>query len=67
MALPPERVDEALEMLVPVLGQKDVREAFEEEDADAVWLVDVRGGAMGEVVKPAVPVGRTWEWASVPG
>ena len=67
VALPPEKIDEALEMLAPVLGLEDVRDAFQAENADALWLMDVRNGLRLETTKPPVPLGQTWEWAALPG
>lgn len=67
VALPPEKIDEALEMLAPVLGQRDVRQAFEEENADAVWLMNMRSGVGADMTRPVVPVAKSWQWAAVPG
>ncbi|KAK0252318.1 hypothetical protein LTS09_012663 [Friedmanniomyces endolithicus] len=69
--LPPEIFDDALEMLGPVLGRKEVREALEGKNGnrDAVWLAMV---GMGMVERPEVPTmprwaaGRGWEFASLP-
>ncbi|KAK5127980.1 hypothetical protein LTR85_005097 [Meristemomyces frigidus] len=66
--LPPELFDEALEMLTPVLeSREDVRVALEQDNADAVWLVRFRAGALAVPVMPAVPEGMAWQFAVVAG
>ena len=67
VALPPEKVDDALRMLVPALGQRNVREAFQHGNVDALWLVDMRSGVICVEVEPTVPPGKRWRWAAVPG
>jgi len=65
--LPPELFDDALEMLDPVLeGRQDVREALEEENADAVWLARVKDGTVGMPVTPVMEEGIAWRFVLVP-
>lgn len=66
--LPPELFDEGLEMLEPVLEQRhDVREALEEQNADAVWLARVKVRGVGGMKLPVVPQSAVWQFALVPG
>ncbi|KAK1071421.1 hypothetical protein LTR12_011914 [Friedmanniomyces endolithicus] len=69
--LPPEIFDDALEMLGPVLGRKEVREALEGKNGnkDAVWLAMIGMGLVERPEMPAVPnwaAGRGWEFAGLP-
>ncbi|KAK6432661.1 hypothetical protein LTR95_011167 [Oleoguttula sp. CCFEE 5521] len=68
-SLDPEIFDETLEMLTPVLDKLDVREALEgtSGNADAVWLVRLRSGAL---TPPSTPdpsgiEGSGWHLAEV--
>jgi TELO2-interacting protein 1 len=70
--LPPEFFDEVLEMMEPVLEQReDVRRALERENADAVWLVRIRSGAVRVPQRPAVAHGLNdgvgWRFAGCVG
>ncbi|KAK4502752.1 hypothetical protein PRZ48_006178 [Zasmidium cellare] len=42
VTIPPEMFEEALEMMSPVLDDTKVMEAFESQNADAVWLARMR-------------------------
>jgi len=69
--LPPELFDDALKMLGPVLGRKEVREALDgmNGNRDAVWLAMVEMGVVERPEMPAMPrwaAGRGWEFASLP-
>lgn len=64
-ALPPERFDEALDMLAPVLEEKHVREALETVNSDAVWLIRVRNGAIGLPQVPRTVGELRWAFASI--
>ncbi|KAK0919138.1 hypothetical protein LTR57_011048 [Friedmanniomyces endolithicus] len=69
--LPPELFDDALEMLGPVLGRKEVREALEGKhgNRDAVWLAIVGMGKVERSETPAMPAWaaeRGWEFARLP-
>ncbi|KAM0716282.1 hypothetical protein Q7P37_007727 [Cladosporium fusiforme] len=52
--LPPEKFDEALELLEPCLDDEDVLRALETQNADAVWLVKMRTGRMSSSEMPVV-------------
>lgn len=64
--LPPEIIDDALEMLGPVLETKeDVKKALGERNADAVWLARLRRCAFAAPVMPVVPESLGWRFAAV--
>ncbi|KXL47905.1 hypothetical protein M433DRAFT_510420 [Acidomyces richmondensis BFW] len=65
--LPPELFDDALEMLTPVLDRHEIRQALEEENADAVWLALLRSGAIHAPEHPIVPADSGWKYADIPG
>lgn len=61
-----EMFDEALRMAEPMLQQPDIRLAFARANADAVWLCDVRIGAITKPADPVVPRGVSWQFAGLP-
>lgn len=63
--LPPEKFDEALELLEPCLDDEAVLRALEAQNADAVWLVKMRTGRLGSMKMPAVDKDRSWRWAAI--
>ncbi|KAK5110173.1 hypothetical protein LTR62_006169 [Meristemomyces frigidus] len=64
----PEMFDEALIMLGPVIERRDdVRGALENVNADAVWLLRVKSGAVVSSKMPVVPAGREWRFAATVG
>lgn len=65
--LPPEKFDEALELLEPCLEDDSVLRALEAQNADAVWLVKIRTGRLSPTKMPTVNEARTWKWAAIPG
>lgn len=65
VAVPPERFDEALSMLAPVLEEEYVRNALESENSDAVWLVRVRNGTVGLPAAPRAEDGSKWQFAAL--
>lgn len=65
--MPPEYFDEALGMVAPVLGQQSVRSAFEEENADAVWLARLKAGSVEVPPPPKMPMERSWRFAAAAG
>lgn len=64
--LQPELVDEALNMLAPCLAQADIRSAFEEENADALWLAEVKTNAIAKPYMPHMLDNPRWQLAAVP-
>ncbi|SMR49562.1 unnamed protein product [Zymoseptoria tritici ST99CH_3D1] len=46
-SLPPDTFDVALEMMEPCIEEPTVRQAFEKQNAEAVWLMLLRHGAVG--------------------
>lgn len=44
--LTPDQFDEAVSMLEPVIEEIEVRRALEKQNADAVWLIRMRNGAV---------------------
>ncbi|PPJ55515.1 hypothetical protein CBER1_07062 [Cercospora berteroae] len=62
ISLAPEMFDNAVEMLAPVLDDEETRAALEAENADAVWLVMLRGG---KVSPPTPPRDDTIDWTFV--
>ncbi|CAK1365249.1 unnamed protein product [Cercospora beticola] len=52
ISLAPEMFDHAVEMLAPVLDDDETRAALEAENADAVWLVMLRGGKVSPPTPP---------------
>jgi hypothetical protein len=66
-SLPPDTFDTALEMMMPSIEQPDVREAFQELNGDAVWLIRVQNGTLGLPRMPrSVKTARSWKFASFP-
>jgi len=65
--LPPELFDDALEMLTPVLDRHEIRQALEEENADAVWLALLRSGGIVAPENPTVAADSGWKYAEVAG
>lgn len=65
VALPPERFDDALDMLAPVLGEDDVRSALERENSDAVWLARLRNGIGVVPPAPSMEIGSKCAFAAI--
>ena len=66
VSFPPDKLDEALGLLEICLDDDKVRKAVEAQNADAVWLVDMRAGRTGHVESPAVNnTNTTWRWAAI--
>ena len=69
--LSPEEFDDVLEMLAPMLESRlDVRKVLERENADAVWLLRLKHGAVDapEVPRRAFEFGkRKMRWAEIDG
>lgn len=65
--MPPEYFDEALQVVAHSLSQQSVKAAFEQENADAVWLALLRNKAVEARAMPVVPPGRGWRFAAVAG
>ena len=65
--LPPEYVDEALEMAAPMLARPNVRAAFEAENSDAKWLALTKEGMIDRPTAPVVPEGTRWTFVDVVG
>jgi hypothetical protein len=64
--LPPEKFDEALDLLESSLGNKAVRSALVAQNADAVWLVDIRAGRLGSQESQPLTNAYTGRWAAIP-
>jgi hypothetical protein len=65
VSFPPDKLDEALGLLEICLDDEKVRRAVEAQNADAVWLVDMRAGRTGHIESPAVNDAHTWRWAAI--
>jgi hypothetical protein len=63
----PEIFDEALEMAEPVLEDTEIRFAFERDNADAVWLCEIRKGVITKPAVPLPPSEVSWKFAEVTG
>lgn len=61
--LPPEKFDEALEMLEPMTSDSKTLKALEQENADAVWLSGVKSGRVTRPAVPQRPEGALWHFA----
>jgi hypothetical protein len=65
VSFPPDKLDEALGLLEICLDDENVRRAVEAQNADAVWLVDMRAGRTDHIESPAVNDAHTWRWAAI--
>lgn len=65
--LPWEAFEDVLEMLEPLLEDKEVREVLEAENADAVWFARLRSGAIPAPTMPTLPAGSKWRLVDVAG
>lgn len=63
----PEVVDQALAMLEPVLGQDEVQLAFVAENSDALWLAQIRSGAVAKPDMPTMADNFHWRFSEVSG
>lgn len=63
--VPPEIFDEALRMVGPELNKPEVADAFERENADAMWLARLKAGAVNVDWAPLVPPGSTSQFVRV--
>lgn len=64
--MPPEYIDEALEMLAPALSHPVVRSAFEEVNDDALWLALLKSERIDRPASPPIPHGCQWSFAQIP-
>ena len=64
--IPPHMSEEALEIVEPMLERAEIRSGFEKENADAVWLAEIRSGAVPKPPMPWIPDGVTWQFAELP-
>ncbi|KJX92635.1 heat repeat protein [Zymoseptoria brevis] len=65
-SLPPDTFDVALGMMEACIEEPTVRQAFEEQNAEAVWLMLLRHGAVGlPPAKLAPNPSEAWKLASV--
>jgi len=65
VSFPPDKLDEALNLLEICLDDEKVRRAVEAQNANAVWLVDMRAGRTDPIESPAVNDANTWRWAAI--
>lgn len=65
--LPPEKFDEALELLKSSLDDETTRRALVTQNSDAVWLVDSRTGRLGRLEPQPRTDAHVGRWAAVPG
>ena len=65
VSLPPDKLDEALGLLEICMDDDKVRRAVEAQNADAVWLVDMRAGRTGHIKSPVVSDAGTWRWVAI--
>jgi hypothetical protein len=65
VSFPPDKLDEALGLLEICLDDEKVRKAVEAQNADAVWLVDMRAGRTTHIESPAVDDTHTWRWSAI--
>jgi len=65
VSFPPDKLDEALGLLEICLDDEKVRKAVEAQNADAVWLVDMRAGRTTHIESPVVDDAHTWRWAAI--
>ncbi|KAM0712926.1 hypothetical protein Q7P35_000377 [Cladosporium inversicolor] len=65
--LPPEKFDEALDLLGASLDDKTIRTALVTQNADSVWLVDVRAGRLGKLEAQPRTEAYGGRWAAVSG
>jgi hypothetical protein len=64
--LPPEKFDEALDLLESSLDNETVRSALVAQNADAVWLVDIRAGRLGSLEPQPLTNAYSGRWAAIP-
>jgi hypothetical protein len=65
--LPAEKFDEALDLLGSALDDEAIRAALVTQNGDAVWLVDIRAGRLGELEAQPRTEAYGGRWAAVPG
>jgi hypothetical protein len=65
--LPPEKFDEALDLLESSLDDKVVRTALVTQNADSVWLLDMRAGRLGKLDAQPRTEACGGRWAAVSG
>lgn len=65
--LPPEKFDEALDLLEASLDDKTTRTALATQNADSVWLVDMRAGRLGKLEAQPRTEAYGGRWAAVSG
>lgn len=63
----PDIFDEALEMLRPAFGQEEVRDAVEQNNADAMWLMKLKCDMITTFPIPKVPEKASWAFAPLQG
>jgi hypothetical protein len=64
--LPPEKFDEALDLLESSLDNETVRSALVAQNADAVWLVDIRTDRLGSLEPQPLTNTYSGRWAAIP-
>lgn len=65
VTLPPEKFDEALDLLKSSLGNETIRKALVAQNADAVWLAELKADRLGSLeAQPLADVYRG-RWAAV--
>jgi hypothetical protein len=65
--LPPEKFDEALDLLESSLDDEATRNALVTQNADAVWLVDIRTGRLSSLEAQPRTDAYGGRWAAVSG
>jgi hypothetical protein len=65
--LPPEKFDEALDLLGSALDDETIRTSLVTQNADAVWLVDIRAGRLGNLEAQPRTEAYGGRWAAVSG
>jgi hypothetical protein len=65
--LPPEKFDEALDLLESSLADEGIRSALVTQNADAVWLADMNRGRLGKLEAQPRTDAYGGRWAAVSG
>jgi hypothetical protein len=63
--LPPEKFDEALDLLESSLDGEEIRRALVAQNADAVWLVDLRTDRLGSMKPRLLTNAYSGRWAAI--
>jgi len=67
VSLPPEKFDEALYLLDTSLNDETIRTALVTQNADAVWLMDMRAGRVGNLEAQPRTDAYQGRWATASG